>query len=336
MAKAADEDISANKSVASDAQNDFRDRTENSETARLFRNLWSNVTDDNALTLFGFRRFRTTHLLNLRLLETEIDKIDHEIYQAGLGLGLPSTSADKLGLKQSKRDEHIPSPEEVLKPELVSRLRQLLKEYGMSLYQSRELGKLGLIPRYIADEGLVTFNQIMMMETFALADNSWQASLRSDNQNPYEMYKTRLVRVDTVSRSRSGDLLRRSLRKYLRAFWFFIRFQGQHAHQKHGSYLSATELESNLKRSYQNTSRIADMFTRFLIALIAGTFLVTPLAILSHQSTTKAYLVTISVFIILFSLLVSLLTRATNEETMVASAAYAAVLSVFFSNNSGS
>ena len=186
----------------------------------------------------------------------------------------------------------------------------------------------------IADEALASFNQIMMMETFALADNSWQASLRSDNQNPYEMYKTRLVRVDTVGRSRSGDLLRRTLRKYLRAFWFFVRFRGQHAHQKHSSYFSATELESNLKRSYQNTSRVADILTRFLIALIAGVFLVIPLVILSHQSTTEAHLVTISVFIIMFSLLVSLLTRATNEETMVASAAYAAVLSVFFSNNS--
>lgn len=133
MAKAADGDFTA---MASDAQKDSRDGNEDSETARLFRNLWSNITDDNALTLFGFRRFRTTHLLNLRLLETEIDNIDHKIYQAGLSLGLPSTSADKLGLKQSKRDERTPSPEEVLKPELVSKLRRLLKEYGMSLYQS--------------------------------------------------------------------------------------------------------------------------------------------------------------------------------------------------------
>lgn len=315
MAKVTDDGISYSKSRASDAPEDLSHSDESPETARLFHNLWSNVTDDNPLTLYGFRRFRTTHLLNLRLLEAEIDKIDHMIYQAGLGLRLPATSADKLGLKHNKRDEHAPSPEEVLKPELVSKLRQLLKNY---------------------DEGLVSFNQIMMMETFALADNSWQASLRSDNQNPYELYKTRLVRVDTVSRSRSGDLLRRSLRKYLRAFWFFIRFRGKHAHQKHSSYSSATELESNLKRSYQNTSLLADIITRFLVALIAGAFLVTPLAILSHQSTSEAHLVTISVFVVLFSLLVSLLTRATNEEMMVASAAYAAVLSVFLSNNSDS
>ena len=333
MVKAAHKDLSDNNSRSPDVEVASNQRNQISETALTFRNLWNITTDDNPLTLYGFRRFRTTHLLNLRLLETEIGTIDHKIYQAGLGLGLPLTSADRLGLKHSKRDEHAPSPEEIFNPEFVSRLRQLLKEYGTLLHW-KESGVLRLMQHCIADEALTSCNQIMMMETFALADNSWQATLRSDNQNPYELYKTRLIRVDTVGRSRSGDLLRRTLRKYLRAFWFFVRFRGQHAHQKHSSYFSATELESNLKRSYQNTSSLADILTRFLIALIAGIFLVIPLVILSHQSTTEAHLVTISVFIVVFSLLISLLTRATNEETMVASAAYAAVLSVFFSNNS--
>ncbi len=336
MVKATEEGCPDEKGRTHNVEDNSSRGNQKSETARSFCKMWSNVTDDNPLTLYGFRRFRTTHLLNLRLLEAEIDKIDHQIYQAGLSLGLPVTNADRLGLKHSKRDEHAASPDDVLKPELVSRLRQLLKEYGMSLCHSFIFGINGLNQCLVADEGLVSLNQIMMMETFALADNSWQASLRSDDQNPYEMYKTRLVRVDSVGRSRSGDLLRRSIRKYLRAFWFFIRFPGQHAHQKHNSYFSATELESNLKRSYQNTSRLADILTRLLIALIAGTFLVIPLVILSHQSTTEAHLITISVFIVSFCLLVSLLTRATNEETMVASAAYAAVLSVFFSNNSAS
>ena len=128
-----------------DTQDDSSQRRPKSETARLFGNLWSNVTDDNALTLYGFRRFRTTHLLNLRLLETELDKIDHQIYQAGLKLDLPLTSADKLGLKHSKRDDHAPCPEEVLKPELVSKLRQLLREYGKWLYDAQGIGMLGSI-----------------------------------------------------------------------------------------------------------------------------------------------------------------------------------------------
>lgn len=137
MAKAAEGDISYSNSRTSNAQDVLTGKIDSSETARLFPKLWSNITDDNALTLYGFRRFRTTHLLNLRLLESEIEKIDHKVYQAGLKLGLPSTSADKLGLKQSKRDEHAPSPDEVLEPELVSKLRQLLKEYGMQ-YVSHE------------------------------------------------------------------------------------------------------------------------------------------------------------------------------------------------------
>ena len=160
MAKAGGEDISCSRSRASDTQKDPRDDDESPESARLYSHLWSNVTDDNALTLYGFRRFRTTHLFNLRLLETEIDKIDHKVFQAGLNLGLASTSEDKLGLKHSKRDEHAPSPEDVLKPELVLRLRQLLKEYGRLLYESRGL-------------------EIQWLISVPLQTKAWSRSIRS-------------------------------------------------------------------------------------------------------------------------------------------------------------
>ena len=128
--ESAEGDISVNKPGAPDLSRDCNQRVKDPEIPRLFRKLWSSVTDDNPLTLFGFRRFRTSHLLNLRLLEEEIDQLDHKIFQAGLNLGIEPTSADKLGLKNSKRDKSAPSPEEVLDPTLVSRLRQLLKDYG--------------------------------------------------------------------------------------------------------------------------------------------------------------------------------------------------------------
>ena len=126
-------EISVNKPGASGLLQNYHPRIEDSETSRLFRKLWGSVTDDNPLTLFGFRRFRTTHLLNLRLLEEEIDKLDHKIFQAGLNLGIEPTKMDKLGLKDSKRDKSAPSPEEALDPTLVSKLRQLLKDYGKSV-----------------------------------------------------------------------------------------------------------------------------------------------------------------------------------------------------------
>lgn len=138
MAKHADVDVPHPKRRLSATPDESYQRAETPDTARLFRDLWSNVTDDNPLTLYGFRRFRTTHLLNLRLLEMEIDKIDRKIYQAGLNLELPHTGTDKLGLKHSKRDKHVPSPAEVLDPGLVSKLRQLLREYGMAFDDEKQ------------------------------------------------------------------------------------------------------------------------------------------------------------------------------------------------------
>ena len=40
----------------------------------LFQKLWPDVTSDNRLSLFGFRRYRTTHLFNLRLLEADCNE----------------------------------------------------------------------------------------------------------------------------------------------------------------------------------------------------------------------------------------------------------------------
>lgn len=96
-----------------------------------FRRLWLNVTDDNYLTLYGYRRFRTTHLLNLRFLEDEIAKIDHQIFQAGMKLGYPPTAVDRLGLKHGKRDVNPSHADKVVDQTLILRLRDLLKQYGM-------------------------------------------------------------------------------------------------------------------------------------------------------------------------------------------------------------
>ena len=99
----------------------------------LFRKLWSDITSDNRLTLFGFRRYRTTHLLNLRLLEAEINEIDHELYQTGLQLDSTldgQHALDRLGLRHAKRDPDRREAEYAVDGALVLRLRNLIKEYG--------------------------------------------------------------------------------------------------------------------------------------------------------------------------------------------------------------
>ena len=100
-----------------------------------FRKAWIASTADNNLTLHGFRRFKTTHLLNLRFLENEIAEMDHVLYQAGLGLGVDPSSADRLGLKHCKIDASIPRVNDTITDGFKKRLRQLIKEYGMLLFR---------------------------------------------------------------------------------------------------------------------------------------------------------------------------------------------------------
>lgn len=106
--------------------------TEYSDHYRLFERLWTSSTEDNNLSLYAFRRFKTTHLLNLRLLEDEISQIDHQIYQTGLSLDLGPTSADRLGLKHCKRDKNALRPEELIEENTKLKLRDLLRQYGKS------------------------------------------------------------------------------------------------------------------------------------------------------------------------------------------------------------
>lgn len=96
-----------------------------------FRKCWIASTADNNLTLHGFRRFKTTQLLNLRLLENEIADMDHIIYQAGLSLSLSPSPADRLGLQHSKRDADVPKVNDVITQEFISKLRDLIKEYSV-------------------------------------------------------------------------------------------------------------------------------------------------------------------------------------------------------------
>jgi hypothetical protein len=96
-----------------------------------FRKCWIASTADSNLTLHGFRRFKTTHLVNLRLLENEIAEMDHAVYQVGISLGVSPSSTDRLGLKHSMKDANVPSIEDTITPEFVAKLRELLKQYGM-------------------------------------------------------------------------------------------------------------------------------------------------------------------------------------------------------------
>ena len=80
----------------------------------------------------------------------------------------------------------------------------------------------------------------------------------------------------------------------------------------------------------QTVSPFVDKLTRFAIAFAGGAALVVPMLImkLPHTNQIKS-LITVSVAVTLFASLMSVGIRATNSETLVATATYAAVLVVF-------
>lgn len=101
-----------------------------SPMASRFSQSWPIATADSNVTLHGFQRFKTTHLINLRLLEQEIAEMDRKLYQAGLSLGHDISAADRLGLKTARRDSDATCANETITDEFVEKLRRLISQYG--------------------------------------------------------------------------------------------------------------------------------------------------------------------------------------------------------------
>lgn len=80
----------------------------------------------------------------------------------------------------------------------------------------------------------------------------------------------------------------------------------------------------------QSVSPFVDKLTRFIIAFTGGAALVVPMLIMSLPSKTSTKsLITVSVAVTFFASMMSVGIRASNSETLIATATYAAVLVVF-------
>lgn len=88
------------------------------------------------------------------------------------------------------------------------------------------------------------------------------------------------------------------------------------AHRRHGRYISP----------------VIDSVARVIFALLGGAFLLAPMVALSYCAE-KLYLIIITVlFTLIVAVLLGLISRASNQELLAATAAYAAVLAVFVGN----
>lgn len=165
----------------------------------------------------------------------------------------------------------------------------------------------------------------MTMETFSLLHDERQSSLRTE-LSLYEIYNTRLVRTDLGVRSRT-DPFQRRLHKYLRDFRYW-----QHLKSNQEDSEAPGPITTPRKWGCQNTILIAEVAGRIITVVTIGVFLIVPLAIITHQSKDNQ-VTTVSIFILIFSFVVTAAWKVSNLEMMALSAAYAAVLATFVSDD---
>lgn len=81
-------------------------------------------------------------------------------------------------------------------------------------------------------------------------------------------------------------------------------------------------------------SAFVDRSVRFITAMTGGVFLVGPMLIMTFSPSQTKSLLTVSLALVVFSLVLSFGIRVSNVETLVATATYAAVLVVFVGTSS--
>ena len=80
----------------------------------------------------------------------------------------------------------------------------------------------------------------------------------------------------------------------------------------------------------ETVSPFIDKLARFVIAFAGGAALVVPMVVMSlPRMSTRKSLIVVSVAVTMFAALMSVGVRASNPETLIATATYAAVLVVF-------
>ena len=90
-------------------------------------------------------------------------------------------------------------------------------------------------------------------------------------------------------------------------------------------------IESYHRRPY-SVSPVVDIAARLLVAIIGGLLVLVPMTTLCYVTEIRWVLIVTFLFTIFFSIALSIVSRASNDQIIMATAAYGAVLVVFVAN----
>jgi hypothetical protein len=79
----------------------------------------------------------------------------------------------------------------------------------------------------------------------------------------------------------------------------------------------------------EDYSKFVDVLARFVIGTAGGCALIVPMVVMVLDASLTKSLVTTSVALVLFALVLGLVFETSNKDTITATATYAAVLAVF-------
>jgi hypothetical protein len=82
----------------------------------------------------------------------------------------------------------------------------------------------------------------------------------------------------------------------------------------------------------RHISQIVDNLARLLIAVVGGILLLAPMAVLIFVNSLGLTLGITFIFVLVFSVALSLVSKASNDQILAVTAAYGAILVVFVAN----
>ncbi len=79
----------------------------------------------------------------------------------------------------------------------------------------------------------------------------------------------------------------------------------------------------------RHTSLVVDHLARLIMAMLGGILFLVLMTVLAFLNSLKWTLITICLFVVFFSVVLSLVSRVSNDQVLAATAAYSAVMVVF-------
>lgn len=223
-------------------------------------------------------------------------------------LNIVNLEVDLAHLKSSFYHEH--QHQQPSQPEDLELLRSKLQQYITAVRDYQ----------YMQDKKSLEKNE-QLDRKLRLHKHFYSAA---DTSDPWESHYS-YYQNEMHYQSSSIDPLRLSLMRRLPSRLTF----------SYNEYKARTK-EYDEGASPRKISGFVDKLARFIISIAGGSFLVVPMIVMTMQPSELKSLITVSVSVVVFALILAFGFKSSNIETLVSTATYAAVLVVFVGTSSAS